>query len=220
MAFYCGLVPDLHTHAWLSDHACDPARVVQVEVSALIRDTKPPPCQLGICFSWIPGSSALSIWIQPLSCHADDSVSQLVRGWQAICHVTGSSPSLSQCHFLFLLSFSLFLSFSLPFTWVNVWLQWHRKHGCFGCWRTHEPLIESAFSVTVRKSQVMRVFTYSTVWEQNQTVSKRCNLLIAQNPDPPTVNANAVATVHCYAVLIIIVNLPQKFKSCSYNLGG
>ena len=30
------------------------------------------------------------------------------------------------------------------------------------------------------------------VWEQNQAVSKRCNLLITQNPDPPTVNANAV----------------------------
>ena len=36
-----------------------------------------------------------------------------------------------------------------------------------------------------------------------------------QNPDPPSVN-----TVYCYAVLIIIVNLPQKFKSCSYYLGG
>ena len=30
------------------------------------------------------------------------------------------------------------------------------------------------------------------VWEQNQTVSKRCNLLITENPNPPSVNANAV----------------------------
>ena len=28
-----------------------------------------------------------------------DLVAQLVRAWQAICHVVGSSPSLSHCHF-------------------------------------------------------------------------------------------------------------------------
>ena len=29
-----------------------------------------------------------------------DSVAQLVRAWQAICQVAGSSPSLSHCQFL------------------------------------------------------------------------------------------------------------------------
>ena len=43
------------------------------------------------------------------------------------------------------------------------------------------------------------------VWEQNQTVSKRCNLPITENPNPPSVNANAVLNLihdgegpHCY----------------------
>ena len=40
-----------------------------------------------------------------------DSVAQLVRAWQAICQVVGSSPSLSHCQILFPLYFpSLFLS--------------------------------------------------------------------------------------------------------------
>ena len=38
-----------------------------------------------------------------------DSVAQLVRGWQAICQVVGSSPSLSHCHFLYFY-FYFFLS--------------------------------------------------------------------------------------------------------------
>ena len=38
-----------------------------------------------------------------------DSVAQLVRAWQAICQVVGSSSSLSHCHFLFP---SLFLPIS------------------------------------------------------------------------------------------------------------
>ena len=64
----------------------------------------------------------------------------------------------------------------------------------------------------------MGVFTYSTVWEQNQTVSKRCNLLITQNPDPPTVNANAVATVHCYAVFGASVNEPHtSLFNCDFS---
>ena len=44
-----------------------------------------------------------------------DSVAQLVRAWQAICQVMGSSPSLSHCHFFPLFIFSsLFLTFKLP----------------------------------------------------------------------------------------------------------
>ena len=41
-----------------------------------------------------------------------DSVAQLVRAWQAICQVMGSSPYLSHSHFLFH-SFFLFISFIL-----------------------------------------------------------------------------------------------------------
>ena len=49
-----------------------------------------------------------------------DSVAYLVRAWQAICQLTGSSPSLSRCLF-FPLSF--LSSFSLnDFDQVKVWL--------------------------------------------------------------------------------------------------
>ena len=64
-------------------------------------------CQLGVCFSWIPSTSVLSIRTQP-----GDSVAQLVRAWQAICQVVGSSPSLSHCHF-FPPSLFPFISFLL-----------------------------------------------------------------------------------------------------------
>ena len=43
-----------------------------------------------------------------------DSVAQLVKAWQAICQVAGSSPSLSHCHFL---SSHFFLSHWL---WVGL----------------------------------------------------------------------------------------------------
>ena len=39
-----------------------------------------------------------------------DSVAQLVRAWQAICQVVGSSPSLSHCHFLFFLFITFILT--------------------------------------------------------------------------------------------------------------
>ena len=44
-----------------------------------------------------------------------DSVAQLVRAWQAICQVVGSSPSLSHRQFLFPLFF---------LTWVKVCQVW------------------------------------------------------------------------------------------------
>ena len=30
---------------------------------------------------------------------------------------------------------------------MTVIIQWRRKHGCFGCWRTHEPLIQSISAI-------------------------------------------------------------------------
>ena len=53
-----------------------------------------------------------------------DSVAQLVRAWQAICQVAGSSPSLSHCQFLFPLYF-----FHSHWLWLG-WLSGleHVKH--------------------------------------------------------------------------------------------
>ena len=52
-----------------------------------------------------------------------DSVAQLVRAWQAICQVAGSSPSLSHCLSPppppFFLVFISHISFSLSVTWVR-----------------------------------------------------------------------------------------------------
>ena len=63
-------------------------------------------CQLGIRFSWIPGNSALSTRIQPLSCK---SMAGHVRSWVQV------PPWV--IHFLFP---SLFLSFSLTLTQAKV----------------------------------------------------------------------------------------------------
>ena len=62
-------------------------------------------CQLGICFGWIPGSSALSIYSNSTTELLGDLVAQLVRAWQAICQVVGLSLSPESLSF-----FPLFLS--------------------------------------------------------------------------------------------------------------
>ena len=57
-------------------------------------------CQLGIRFSWTPGSSAFnSKYSNSATQLLGNSVAQLVRAWQAICQVVGSSRALSHCHF-------------------------------------------------------------------------------------------------------------------------
>ena len=70
------------------------------------------------------------------------------------------------------------------------------------------------------------------VWEQNQAVTEQ-EMQPADNPEPrrsPQCECQCCAqpdfgkfyfffyTAHCYAVLIIIVNLPQKLSL--YYLGG
>ena len=73
-------------------------------------------CQLGIRFGWIPGSSALSTRIWPLSCRVT-SVAQLVRAWQAK-YLPGrgfeSLPESLSFFRLFIFS-SLFLTFLSDF---------------------------------------------------------------------------------------------------------
>ena len=51
-------------------------------------------CQLGIHFGWIPGSSAFK-YSNSATELLGDLVAQLIRAWQAICQVVGSSPALS-----------------------------------------------------------------------------------------------------------------------------
>ena len=71
-----------------------------------------------------------------------ESVAQLVRAWQAIWQVVGSSPFLSHCQFLFP---SLFLSFSLTLTWVKVdcqvWSICKNLSLCLAL-RTHPPPLQ------------------------------------------------------------------------------
>ena len=43
-------------------------------------------CQLGICFGWVPGSSAFK-YLNSATELPSDLVAQLVRAWQAICQV-------------------------------------------------------------------------------------------------------------------------------------
>ena len=122
------------------------------------RSPHPPhwTCQLGICFSWIPGSSALRTRIRPEL--PSDSVPQLVRAWQAICRFAGSSPSLSHCQFLFPLYFSLYFFLSL-WLWLSlrsdcqVWsmliFECHAPHAS----RSPHPLLPQSKSLS-----------YASVW--------------------------------------------------------
>ena len=81
-------------------------------------------------------SQAPSPWVSSLTTHTPPPTpplsssltmniifiqAQLVRAWQAICHVAGLSPSLSHCH-CFLFRFISHLSFSMTLTSVKVWL--------------------------------------------------------------------------------------------------
>ena len=75
----------------------------------------------------IPGSSALSAQIQPLSCHwvatelPNDLVAQLARTWEGICQVKGSRivvffPSFLCLYFMFFFVFISHISFSITLT--------------------------------------------------------------------------------------------------------
>ena len=80
--------------------------------------------QLGINFGWIPCSSCSLKYSNSATELPSDSVAQLVRAWQAIWQVTGTSPSLSHSLFSSLYFLSLFLTFRPLWLWLwfKIWL--------------------------------------------------------------------------------------------------